>query len=75
MAEAIKFAEEIKQRSPDAIANTKLLFNKTWFSTIRQALNWETKLQKRLIGRYNQRAAISQGTAKKDKAKPFKQRA
>lgn len=75
MAEAIKFAEEIKKRSPDAIANTKLLFNKTWLSTIRQALHWETKLQKQLIGRYNQRAAISQGTAKKDKAKPFKQRA
>ena len=75
MAEAIQFAEEIKKRSPDAIANTKLLFNKTWLSTIRQALNWETKLQKRLIGRYNQRAAISQGTAKKDQAKPFKQRA
>jgi enoyl-CoA hydratase/carnithine racemase len=75
MAEAIKFAEEIKLRSPDAIANTKLLFNKTWLSTIRQALNWETKLQKRLIGRYNQRAAISQGTTKKGKAKAFKQRA
>ncbi|MFT5717715.1 MAG: enoyl-CoA hydratase/carnithine racemase [Oleiphilaceae bacterium] len=75
MTEAIKFADEIKKRSPDAIANTKLLFNKTWLSTIRQALNWETKLQKRLIGRYNQRAAISQGTAKKGEAKPFKQRA
>ena len=75
MAEAIKFSEKIKQRSPDAIANTKLLFNKTWLSTIKQALHWETKLQKRLIGRYNQRAAISQGTAKKEQAKPFKQRA
>jgi enoyl-CoA hydratase/carnithine racemase len=75
MTEAIKFVDEIKKRSPDAIANTKLLFNKTWLSTIRQALNWETKLQKRLIGRYNQRAAISQGTAKKGEAKPFKQRA
>jgi len=75
MAEAIKFSEEIKKRSPDAIANTKLLFNKTWLSTIRQALNWETKLQKRLIGRYNQRAAISQGTTKDGKTKPFKKRA
>jgi len=75
MAEAIKLAEEIKKRSPDAIANTKLLFNKTWLSTIRQALNWETKLQKRLIGRYNQRAAISQGTAKEGEVKPFKKRA
>jgi len=74
MAEAIKFCEEIKARSPDAIASTKLLFNKTWLSTVKQALNWETKLQKKLIGRFNQRAAISQG--KKDqKATPFKSRA
>jgi len=73
MDEAIKFAEQIKQRSPDAIASTKLLFNKTWLSTIKQALNWETKLQRKLIGRYNQRAAISQGT-KGQTAKKFKQR-
>jgi len=73
MAEAIKFAEEIKQRSPDAIACTKQLFNKTWLSTVKQALNWETKLQKKLIGRYNQRAAISQGQ-KKTKTMPFKTR-
>jgi enoyl-CoA hydratase/carnithine racemase len=73
MAEAIKFAEEIKSRSPDAIASTKLLFNKTWLTTIKQALNWETKLQKRLIGRHNQRAAISQGM-KDRKAMPFKTR-
>ena len=61
MAEAISFANEIKKRSPDAIASTKLLFNKTWLSSIKQALNWETKLQRKLIGRHNQRAAISQG--------------
>jgi len=74
MSEAIKFAEQIKQRSPDAIASTKQLFNKTWLSTIKQALNWETKLQRKLIGRYNQRAAISQGT-KGQETKDFKPRA
>ncbi len=62
MNKAIEFAEEIKLRSPDAVANNKLLFNKTWLSTIKQALNWETKLQRKLIGRHNQRAAVSQGT-------------
>lgn len=74
MAEAIAFAEEIKARSPDAIVATKTLFNKTWLGTIRNALNWETKLQRKLIGRHNQRAAISQGTKAK-KVLAFKQRA
>ena len=32
-----------------------------YLSSIKQALNWETKLQRKLIGRHNQRAAISQG--------------
>lgn len=74
MEQAIAFAESLKQRSPDAIASTKLLFNKSWLSTIRQALHWETKLQRRLIGRHNQRAAISQGTNAK-KQTSFKNRA
>ncbi|MDX1450928.1 MAG: crotonase/enoyl-CoA hydratase family protein [Oleiphilaceae bacterium] len=58
LKEAVTFAESIKQRSPDAIAATKTLFNSSWISTIRQALNWETKLQRKLIGRYNQRTAV-----------------
>jgi len=73
MEEAIKFAEEIKLRSPDAIASTKLLFNKTWLSSIKQALNWETKLQRKLIGRFNQRTAIKNGS-KKQQAVEFKNR-
>lgn len=74
MTEAIKFTNEIKKRSPDAVASTKMLFNKTWLNTIKQALNWETKLQRKLIGRFNQRAAIAQGSGKTD-APEFKQRA
>lgn len=62
MAKAIKFAEELKLRSPDSVSSTKILLNKTWLSTVKQALNWETKLQRKLIGRHNQRAAVSQGT-------------
>lgn len=77
MQEAIDFAEEIIQKSPDAIASAKTLYQETWFSSIRNALDWETKLQRKLIGRYNQRAAISRGTPSKDNAKevmPFKDR-
>lgn len=74
MADAITFAEQIKQRSPDAIVATKTLFNNSWLGTVRNALNWETKLQRKLIGRHNQRAAISQGTKAK-KVMQFKQRA
>lgn len=74
MEKAVAFAEEIKKRSPDAIASTKTLFNKTWLGTIKNALNWETKLQRKLIGRHNQRAAISKGQ-KSEKVMEFKRRA
>jgi enoyl-CoA hydratase/carnithine racemase len=59
MTEAIKFAESLKEKSPDAISYTKLLYNNTWLGSIRNALHWETKLQRRLIGRFNQRTAIA----------------
>lgn len=65
MQEAIAFLEEIKIKSPDAISLTKTLYNKTWLATIRQALNWETKLQRKIIGRYNQKlsGAVHSGEA------------
>jgi enoyl-CoA hydratase/carnithine racemase len=59
MTEAIKFAESLKEKSPDAISYTKLLYNNTWLGSIRNAFHWETKLQRRLIGRFNQRTAIA----------------
>ena len=74
MDEAIKFAKEISTRSPDAIANTKKLFNETWTSDEKTALRWETKLQKQLIGRWNQRASISQNNPKEKKPMAFKLR-
>ena len=55
MQEAIEFLNALKQKSPDAISYTKKLYNSAWLSTIRQALNLETKLQRKLIGRYNQK--------------------
>ncbi len=72
--EAIKFAKEISKRSPDAIANAKKLFNETWTADDKTALKWETKLQKQLIGRFNQRAAISQNNPKEKNPTAFKKR-
>ncbi len=74
MQEALAFVAEIREKSPDAIACAKKLYIQTWLASVRSALDWETKLQKRLIGRYNQRAAVSRGDSSKQ-AKPFKSRA
>jgi len=53
--EAIDFLTSLKVKSPDAISLTKKLYNGAWLSTVRQALNLETKLQRKLIGRHNQK--------------------
>jgi enoyl-CoA hydratase/carnithine racemase len=74
MQAAIEFAERLKEKSPDAISQTKTLYNKVWLGTVRQALNWETKLQKKLIGRFNQRTSIARSSGAKD-APEFKDRA
>ncbi len=66
MTAAQSFAEEIIKRSPDAVAACKTLFNQSWTSTLRQALNWETKLQRKIIGRFNQRTAVSRSSGVKD---------
>lgn len=73
MQEALDFAAEICGKSPDAIACVKTLYQETWLGTLRNALDWETKLQRKLIGRYNQRAAISQGN-KTEEVLPFRNR-
>lgn len=69
MAEALGFARELAERSPDAVAASKLLFNRTWNATDRDALDWETRLQKKLLGRTNQRIAIARNSGEPDK--PF----
>jgi len=63
MQAAVEFLNSIKQKSPDAISYTKVLYNKTWLSSIRQALTLETKLQRKIIGRHNQKisAAVHSG--------------
>ena len=72
MAEALSFAEALSLRSPDAIAASKLLFNRSWNATDKAALDWETRLQKKVIARYNQRAAVSQNAG--DDPRPFRDR-
>jgi len=73
LSDALAFAHQLKAHSPDAISSTKKLFNATWLGTVRNALAWETRLQRRLIGRYNQRTAIAR-SSKQQKAPPFKNR-
>jgi enoyl-CoA hydratase/carnithine racemase len=72
MAEALAFAEELAERSPDAVAASKLLFNRTWTATDKVALDWETRLQKKIIGRTNQRIAIARNSGETEK--PYKDR-
>jgi enoyl-CoA hydratase/carnithine racemase len=69
MAEALAFARELAQRSPDAIAASKLLFNRSWTANDKTALDWETRLQKKVIGRTNQRIAVARNSGEPDK--PF----
>lgn len=72
MSEALAFVDELRQRSPDAVAATKLLYNNAWRADDATGLKWETKLQRKIIARYNQRAATSQNGS--DKPMPYKER-
>ena len=72
LAEAKAFAELLKTRSPDAVAASKILFNRSWSASDKTALGWETRLQKKVIGRYNQRAAVSQNGD--GETKPYRDR-
>ncbi len=71
LIEAQALADIICQKSPDAIAATKYLFKKTWKKETRMALLWERITQLRLLGRKNQRIAMTNGLAKNKKPKPF----
>ena len=72
VGEAEALASVIVEKSPDAIAATKYLFNKTWKKDTRGALLWERITQLRLLGRKNQRIAMANGLAKKgSEPKPF----
>ncbi|MGB0867155.1 MAG: crotonase/enoyl-CoA hydratase family protein [Granulosicoccaceae bacterium] len=72
-ADALALAEELVEKSPDALAGTKLLFRKTWQSGNWLALGWERWVQMRLLGRANQIIAMKNGL-EKENTQPFKNR-
>ncbi len=72
LAAAYTFARELAERSPDAIAASKLLFNRTWTAPDKTALDWETRLQKKILGRANQRIALARNG--KDPDRPYQNR-
>ncbi|MDK2777299.1 MAG: crotonase/enoyl-CoA hydratase family protein [Pseudomonadota bacterium] len=75
LAEATLLAQQIAAKSPDAVAAAKYLFKKTWKADSWKALRWERWVQARLLGRKNQKIAMANGLAGKDKpARPFVER-
>ncbi|MYL27708.1 MULTISPECIES: crotonase/enoyl-CoA hydratase family protein [Halomonadaceae] len=66
--DALAFVEELKAKSPDAVAATKLLYNRAWQADDRTALGWESRLQKKIIARANQRTAVARNTGKPEQA-------
>lgn len=62
LAAALALADEIAQRSPDAVRAAKRLYNETWVSNdAAAALARESELQADLIGKPNQIAAVMAG--------------
>ena len=58
LVEALKMANKIAQKSPDAILAGKSLLEKAWHSHPEDGLRLEEKLQKSLLGSPNQVEAI-----------------
>lgn len=57
--EALRVANEIAARSPDAVAAAKRLFHETWVEADEgKCLDLETDLQRELVGSYNTMAAV-----------------
>lgn len=67
LVEAETIAKAICERSPDTIAAIKLLFRRGWKASPRLSLFWERWIQLWLLGRKNQRIAMKNGLADKDK--------
>jgi enoyl-CoA hydratase/carnithine racemase len=62
LAAALALAEEITQKSPDAVRAAKRLYDETWVSNdAAAALKRESELQTGLIGKPNQHAAVRAG--------------
>ncbi len=65
MAAAMNFVDTIKTRSPDAVVAAKSLLNDTWVSPERDVLLLESKVQVKVMGRWNQIAAVTRNFFKK----------
>ncbi len=75
MKEAEALASLICEKSPDAIAASKFLYRRTWKAGTRLSLLWERLIQMRLLGRKNQRIAMSNGLRKEgQEPRPFANR-
>jgi len=72
MQAAIEYAEQIKERSPDAVMFGKRLFNETWMASDAERLRKETEFQEVLIGSWNQLAATGGNMLKTNL--PYKKR-
>ena len=68
MAAAEALAASIKTRSPDAIAATKALFEKTWTAGEGEAFAIESKTQFKLLRGKNQREALKANFEKREPA-------
>ncbi len=66
--DALAFVDELRQKSPDAVAGSKLLLNRAWQADDKTALDWETRLQKKILGRKNQRIAVARNTGEPERA-------
>ncbi|MDX1588250.1 MAG: crotonase/enoyl-CoA hydratase family protein [Oleiphilaceae bacterium] len=72
LAQAEAFVDSLREKSPDAVAASKLLFNQAWKADDKKALALESSLQKKVLGRVNQRIALARNGSEPDK--PFQPR-
>lgn len=72
---ALELAEQLSQRSPDAIAGVKKLYHKRWFSSVRSLLSGESLYQIKILMGKNQRIATKRSLTKEGETlKPFAER-
>jgi enoyl-CoA hydratase/carnithine racemase len=64
LSSARELADEITDRSPDAVRGAKRLLRRSWVATPREGLALEAEIQRRLIGSPNQIAAVTAGLTK-----------
>jgi enoyl-CoA hydratase/carnithine racemase len=74
LAAAEALAAEIATRSPDAVAAAKFLLQQAWHDDESGALSFERQWQRRLMGRANQRIAVTNNLARPGGPKPYRPR-